>query len=175
MKVGGVEVTKCEEVLVLPRKNEEDNLVFRAVAVPNMEEFDSIVPKPTPPKKLVAGGKREDHITDAFVKELEQYGQMRYAYICLKSLEPSEIEWDTVDMKKPSTWTNWMEELRGAGLSDVELNRVQTLVLEANALNEAKLKAARESFLRGQVEDKAESSGRQTTLESSQSGQPAND
>jgi hypothetical protein len=169
MKIGGVEVTKCEEVLVLPRPG--DDLVFKAQAVPNMEEFDTLCPKPEPAKRLVKGGKKEDHITDEYVRQIEQWGERRYAYICVKSLEPSEIEWGEVDPKKPSTWPKWIEELREAGLSDVELNRVQTLVLDANALNEAKLKAARESFLRGQGADKAESSGLQTTPENSQSGQ----
>lgn len=174
MKVGGVEVTKCEEVLVLPRINGAD-LVFKAQAVPDMEYFDDVCPKPTPSVRIVAGGKREPHITDAFAKELEEWSKRRYAYICVKSLEPSDIEWDHVDIEKPSTWVKWIDELRNGGLSDTEINRVQTLVLDANALNEAKLKAARESFLRGQGADKAESSGLQTTPENSQSGQRAND
>lgn len=174
MKVGGVEVTKCEEVLVLPRIHGAD-LVFKAQAVPSMEYFDDICPKPTPGKRLVKGGQKEDHITDSFVKELEEWGKRRYAYICVKSLEPSEIEWDKVDLEKPSTWNGWMDEMREAGLSDTEINRVQTLVLDANALNESKLKAARDSFLRGQGADTAESSGLRTTPGNSQSGKPAKD
>lgn len=165
MKIGGVEVTKCEEVLVLPRHS--GDLVFRAEAVPNMEEFELLCPKPEPPKRLVKGGKREDHITADFVKQVEQWSERRYAYICIKSLEPSDIEWDEVDIKKPQTWSKWMSELREAGLSDVEVNRVQTLVLDANSLNESKLKAAREAFLLGQGVEAAESSGHQTTPESS--------
>jgi hypothetical protein len=174
MKVGGVEVTKCEEVLVLPRLNGED-LVFRAQAVPTMDEFEEVCPKPKPAQRLVKGGVKQDHITDAYLDEVRKWGERRYAFICLKSLEPSDIEWSTVDMEKPSTWTNWMDECRAAGLSDTEINRVQTLVLDANALNEAKLKQARESFLLGQGAAKAESSGLHTPPESSQSGQPAND
>jgi len=173
MKIGGVEVTKCEEVLVLPRPDRE--IVFKAQAVPDMEEFESMCPKPEPSKRLVKGGKREDHITDEYVKQVKLWGERRYAFMCVKSLEPSEIEWSEVDLNKPSTLTGWIDELRDAGLSDVEINRVQTLVLDANALNETKLKAAREAFLRGQGADTAESSGLQTTPQSSQSGRPASE
>lgn len=175
MKIGGVEVTKCEEVLVLPRKREEENIVFRAVAVGSMDEFDELCPKPQPAMRLVKGGVREPHLNEAYMKALEDYGTRRYAYICLKSLAPSEIEWETVELNKPATWGNWMKELEDAGLSDVELQRVQTLVLDANALNEAKLKEARDSFLRGQGQEVETSSGLQTTPETSQSGQPASE
>lgn len=174
MKVGGVEVTKCEEVLVLPRLTGQD-LVFKAQAVQSMEYFDNVCPKPKPSMRLVKGGVKEEHITNEFVEQLENWSRLRYAYICIKSLEPSDIEWDTVDQSKPSTWTGWMQELRDAGLSDTEINRVQALVLDANSLNESKLKAARESFLRGQGANTAESSGPRITPENSQSGNPAND
>ncbi len=173
MRIGGVPVTKCEEILVLPRI--EGNLVFTAVAVPSMDYFDEVCPKPAPAMMLKAGGKREPKIDDNYVQLLEDWSQRRYAYICVKSLEPSDIEWDEVALDKPSTWTKWTDELREAGLSDVEINRVQTLVLDANSLNEAKLKEARDSFLRGQGETEAKSSGRKTTPESSQSGQLAKD
>jgi len=42
-------------------------------------------------------------------------------------------------------------DLEAGGLCSVEIQRVQQCVIDANALNEEKLKAARESFLRGQV------------------------
>lgn len=173
MKVGGVEVTKCEEVLVLPRIG--GDLVFKAVAVGSMEPFNELCPKPTPPMRLKKGGVKEPHLSDDYLKTVEGWGEKRYAYICVKSLEPSEIEWDTVDIKKPNTWVKWTEELEQAGLSDVELQRVQSLVLDANSLNEAKLKEARDSFLRGQGQGAETSSGPQTTPESSQSGQRASD
>lgn len=173
MKIGGVEVTKCEEVLVLPRIN--GDLVFKAQAVCSMERFEELCPKPTPPMRLKKGGVREAHHSDEFLKELQKYGERRYAFICIHSLIPSDITWETVDFDKPATWTNWMEELQAAGLADVELQRVQSLVLDANALNEAKLKAARESFLLGQGEEVETSSGLHTEPESSPSGKPASE
>lgn len=173
MKIGGVEVTKCEEVLVLPRIN--GDLVFKAVAVCSMDKFNDLCPKPTPPMRLKKGGVREPHLSDEFMKSIEKWSERRYAYICIHSLIPSDIEWSTVDFDKPNTWTNWIKELEEAGLADVELQRVQSLVLDANALNEAKLKAARESFLLGQGQEDETSSGLQTTPESSQSGKPVSE
>jgi len=73
----------------------------------------------------------------------------RIAYIVVHSLRPSEIEWDTVQLDNPSTWGNWETELKNAGLSEIECSRVLGLVLEANCLDEAKLRKARELFLRG--------------------------
>ena len=62
----------------------------------------------------------------------------------------SEIEWDTVNEDDPRTWPNWEDDLKSGGLTQVECNRVLALVLEANALDEAKLQKAREVFLAGQ-------------------------
>lgn len=148
MKIGGVEVSRCEEVLVLPRMG--GDLVFRAAAVISMDEFDAVCPKPEPPVRITKNGK-EPHLTaDSYVKMLQNWSEQRYAWMCIKSLTPSEIEWEKVKMDKPTTWPLWVEELQEAGISSTEMNRVQNLILEANALNEAKLKEARESFLRGQ-------------------------
>lgn len=148
MKIGGVQVNRCEEVLVLPRPKTEP-LVFKAHAVLDMDEFFELCPKPTTPQKITPNGK-EDNVTAAHIVALTKWGERRYQYILLKTLEPSNIEWETVDMAKPSTWGNWIDEFKNAGLADSEINRVQQLVLDANSLNEAKLKAAREAFLLGQ-------------------------
>ena len=148
MKIGGVEVSRCEEVLVLPRMG--GDLVFRAAAVISMEEFDAVCPKPEPPVRITKNGKEPNLTADSYVKMLQNWSEQRYAWMCIKSLTPSDIEWEKVKMDKPTTWPLWVEELQEAGISSTEMNRVQNLILEANALNEAKLKEARESFLRGQ-------------------------
>ena len=147
MKIGGVKVTRCEEILVLPRTG--DNLIFIAHAVASMDEFDAMCPQPEATSRIVPGKGTVTHETEGFLKELRAYNEKRHAYICIKTLEPSNIDWDNVDLEKPETWAAWMEELESAGLADIELQRVQVLVLEANALSESKLKEARDSFLLG--------------------------
>jgi hypothetical protein len=59
-------------------------------------------------------------------------------------------------------------------LTQVECNRVLALVLEANALDDAKLQRAREVFLRGQEPMPAEFSSPLSAPPSSPSGGPAN-
>lgn len=178
MRIGGVEVNSpCEEILVLPRPTlPEGQIVFRAQAVVSMDEFDKVCPEPEPPTKIVKGGERQkNYESPNYLKDLENYQQRRLDFICIKSLEPSEIEWSEVDLKRPATWCKWQDELRAAGFANTEINKIFMTILQANALDERKLKEARESFLRGQGATQERSSGPRTGPESTPSGQPAND
>ena len=93
----------------------------------------------------------------------------------IKSLEPSGIEWVKTNVSDPSTYTEWSDELKMAGLSDVEVNRIIMCVMQANSLDEDKLKAAREVFLLGEEEAQNASSGPSTEQPSTPSGEPASD
>jgi hypothetical protein len=101
--------------------------------------------------------------------------EKRLAWIVINSLIPSEIEWDTVVMGKPSTWTGWTKDMKEAGLSQVECNRITQLVFQANCLDEDRLKQARENFLRGQALVPSEFSGQSTEPASTPSGDPASE
>jgi hypothetical protein len=172
MKIGGVTVTApVEEILVLPRGNQ--SLVFRAKALPDMEEFDALSPVPQPPGKRTKDGWVPEPNDPAYRTIFDQYVKRRTAYMVIRTLEPSQIEWETVDINNPKTWINWESDLRKAGMTDVELNHVVKLVTEANLLNEARLVQARELFLLGQALVAAESSGHQTEPATTQSGEPA--
>jgi methionine-S-sulfoxide reductase len=55
MKIGGVKVTgPAEQLLVIPR--DEGPLVFRARALPDMNEFEALCPVPQPPGSLTKDG-----------------------------------------------------------------------------------------------------------------------
>jgi hypothetical protein len=149
MKVGGVEVTSCEEFLVLPR-SAGDDLVFRAKAVNVNDEFDKMAPEPIAPNVRTKDGSRPDLKDEHYLRAVQERDQQRFAYMCLKSLEPSNIEWDTIDMDKPQTWTKWTEELKESGLSEIEVGRIINIVLVANSLDEKKIEEARKAFLLGQ-------------------------
>lgn len=176
MKIGGVEVKgPTEEVLVLPRATSED-LVFRAKAVVDMTEFENRCPLPKPKAKLVAGGEWKKALDDpAYIQAVKDHSEIRFAWILLKSLDPSDIEWDTVNFESPSTWTNWEEDLRNAGLSQTEINRVVNCVATANSLNEQKLEAARANFLAGLAKASEKSFSQNSEQEPTPSGEPAND
>ena len=172
MRVGGVTVTApVEELLVIPRG--DTNLVFIAKALDNMDEFDALSPKPEPPGKFTKDGWVPEPDHPDYRTILEHYGIRRLAYIVVRSLEPSNIEWDTVDISNPKTWVNWETDLRNAKMTGIEIDKVLQLVIETNSLSEAKLKKARESFLLGQALATAESSGRQIEPTITQSGEPA--
>lgn len=161
MRIGGIEIKGPNEVLlVLPR--DDGDIVIKARAVLDMELFEKACPEPKPPSKQTKQGLEYDIDDDGYKQQLENHGKRRLSYMIVKSLEPSEIEWDEVDIEKPKTWDKWAEEFKAAGLSNIEANRIMQAVMEANALDESKLEAAREVFLRGQRQAQEESSGPST-------------
>ena len=172
MKVNGVEIKgSAEEYLVLPRPTGPD-IVFHATAVLDSSEFNSKCPEPAVKRVLVAGGWKE-HVDDPDYQEaVNKQGELRFAWIFLKSLEPSKIEWSTIEPDKPSTWLNWRQELITAGFSSTEVNRIVNCVSSANSLDEEKLEEARESFLSGLAEASVKSSGLNTDLPDMPSGDP---
>jgi len=174
MKIGGIDPTTLptEVFLVLPRGDTE--IVFRARPVASMDEFEALCPKPNPPGKMTRDGWVPMPEDPTYQQLISEWGQKRLGYMIVKSLEPSQVEWDTVNQSDPRSWRNWSSDLRNAGLTDIECHRVMNLVLEANCLDEAKLKKAREVFLRGQ-EPKAESSGLPTAPPNTPAGAPASE
>ena len=78
---------------------------------------------------------------------MTQWSTKRLGFMVVKTLEPTEIEWDTVDIANPATWGNWENDLKNGGLSQFECNRVTGLVLEANSLDDDKIEKARAVFL----------------------------
>jgi hypothetical protein len=173
MKIRGKEVKGVsEEVLVLPRL--DGNIVFKAKAVTDMELFQKMCPLPKAPSMLVAGGFQSNTADPNYLKMIQRHSELRMGYIMIKSLEPSEIEWDTVVLDQPQSWLNWREDLSKAGFTEVEIERITVCVLQANCLDESKLARAREDFLAGQGM-LAKFSGLPTEPANTPSGEPVND
>ena len=161
MKIAGVDPSTLsnEHILVLPRDDGKSQIVFRACGVPDWDEFDKLCPEPQPPGKLTKDGFVPDDQESGYLAILANYHKQRLAWLIVKSLEPSDIEWDTVKLDNPSTWNRWESDLKKAGFSQTECGRVRNLVFKANSLSEEYLEEAREVFLRGQRERSSESSG----------------
>jgi hypothetical protein len=149
------------EICAIPRGNGKPDVIFLAKAVLSYEEFDAICPRPKPPLQRMPGNKLVENAQDpTYLSEVDKYGEYRLAWLILKSLEGTEgLEWDTIDMKNPKTWMNYQDELKAAFFSNMEINRIQQAVFDANAVNEARVNEARENFVRGQAEAQATSSG----------------
>ena len=150
MKIGGREVTRNEEVLVLPRL--DGDIIIRAQSVSINTEFDKIVPEPTAPGIRTKEGFEPDYKDTTYRQQVSLREERRFAYMVLRSIEVSDIEWETVDFDKPSTWSDWIDEMQEAGLSEVETSRIVQTAMAANSLDEGKLREARERFLHGQGE-----------------------
>jgi hypothetical protein len=174
MKIGGVEVNgPSEEILVLTRMDSED-IVIKAVAVPDMDEFNKLCPEPKPRGiRTKKEGYKLDYDDPNYKKQKDHYNELHTAYIVLKSLEPSEIEWSRVKMDQPSTWLEWQKELKETGFSIFEVNRIVMTVMSANALDEGKLEKAREVFLLGRSQPE-KSCGLQDEQQTTLSGEPVN-
>lgn len=173
MKIAGQEPSgPAEEVLVLPRAN--GDIVFTAQAVMDMTEFHALCPAPKAPGRMVAGGKWEANTdSPSYRAQVEKLAEMRMAYIVINSLQ--DVEWDTVEHDKPNTWLNWQTDLQNNHFNENEIQRILILCMQANCLDEVKLKAARDAFLLGQGLRQAKFSGQNTEQESTQSGKPARD
>jgi hypothetical protein len=149
MKIGGVTVTPCEELLVLPR-TDGDDIPIRAIAVIVNDEFEKLVPEPKPPMLQKKDGNEPDYADKAYNAAMDIRGQQRFAFTIVRSLAPNNIEWNKVKPAEPRSCVYWQDDLLEGGLSERECNRVMGLVMAANSLDERKIEEARRSFLRGQ-------------------------
>lgn len=149
MKIHGRQITTNTRLLVLPRQDQDIVLKFQAIV--SMDEFEEKCPAPKAP--VVTGRKGETYpdFTDPHYKaSLETYGNMRTDYMVLKSLSVTDgLEWETVDMDKPSTWNKWEKELMDSGFSTFEVQRIIGEMLEVNSLSDSSLEEARKRFLAG--------------------------
>lgn len=170
MKIGGVVPSgPTEEVLVLPRAN--GDVVFKARAVLDMSEFDALCPLPKAPGILTKDGFRSNTEAPSYKQLIKRHSELKMGYMIVKSL--LDIEWDTVT-DDPNSWPNWEKDLEAAGFNSIEVQRILVCCLQANSLDESKLKAARDSFLAGAA--KLEKfSGQDSEQESTQSGEAASD
>jgi len=171
MKIAGQVVPKelNTDVLVLPRGDAA--IAIKAQAIVDYEEFEKLCPMPEAPGKLTKDGFVPDIEDETYKQKSERHSLQRVGWMVINSLV--DVEWDSVDINNPKTWTKWEEDMTEAGFSSVERNLILGLVLSVNALDEQKLKDARESFIRGQVRVADESDSQTSERKSSRSGAPA--
>lgn len=142
-----------EEVLVLIRKGKD--LVFKASAVLDFDNFDAMCPRPTPPKVFKPGGVADNDTEDVgYLQQLDNWSKLRTSYMIIQSLKATDgLEWDTIKDDDPSTWGNFREELKKAFFSDREIMLIINSVWAANGMDDNKLDEARKRFLAGQQKE----------------------
>lgn len=149
MKIQGKKL-EGRNVQIIPIIRESGNVYFTAQAIKNYDDFDKLVPMPTPPQILRPGGIKEVNLQDPdYIARMNEYGQMKTDYTVLSSLaDTPDLEWEKVDMSDPKTWALYREELLESGLNELEIGRIVNGVLRANSLDESVIEQARQDFLR---------------------------
>ena len=166
-----------EELIIIPRGNAED-IVFKAKAVLNYDEFEKLVKEPVAPMIMMAGETAHKPMLNDpnFLKDRVVYDNQRFAWLMITSLSATEdLEWETIKKYEPSTWESYDEELRQAGFTNVEIGRVIEGVMMANSLNQSRIDEARASFLAMQRLEAAKLNSLQEDEKIMPSGEPASD
>ena len=117
----------------------------------DLEEFDNEFPRPVPqPEKgevvFTKDGNKPDFEHPSYKERAALHRKRRWGYMMLKSLEPSNIQFDSVSLDDPETW----DKVRDALLKEFsfhEFNQVMLLVDEANCLDSVKMEENRSDFL----------------------------
>ena len=149
MKLAGKKIDGPRpQTIVFPRG--DDEIIITAQPVLDFEPFDQISPRPTPPEIMRQGGQRSKDVEDPdFIKQLEEWGQCRFAWMVIKSLEATEgLEWDTVDVSNPETYGNVIKEINDT-FSPVEGKKLIELIHTVCGLNEEIIDEATKRFLAG--------------------------
>ena len=149
MKIKGQRLGIPTEVVVIPR--EQGDFVFKCEAVESFEKFDQMCPRPEPPKRKYPNGEVQLVVEDPKYKDkLNKWSEKRVSFMILESLRHTEdLEWEKVKMDDPETWNNYLEEFEEAGLTDGEMNQIVQACLIVNALDDTRIKEAKERFLAG--------------------------
>lgn len=175
IKIAGQEVDQTlPEDFILLRPGTEQELVIRARAFRDWDEFNALCPVPEPPGRHERGKGFVKNFEDKTYKDrVFLRGRQQAGWMVIQSLY--EVEWETVDPENPKTWPNWEDELKDSGFTQIECNLIITLVMDVNSLNEDKMKQARESFSLGQEAAQNDSNSQTSEQENTPSGVPAND
>jgi len=149
MKLQGKKIEGANEMVIVTPRASSDDIVFKARAVLDFTPFEKMCPPPSPPTRMLPGGKEIQNLKDrGYLEQVSNYSIQRLSWIVLTSLEATEgLEWEKVDLEDPSTWNNFREELTDSGFSDVEIDRIVSDCIAINALSDSKIEEARERFL----------------------------
>ena len=175
IKIAGQEIDQSlpEDFIVL-RPGTKQEVVIRARAFRDWDEFTALCPVPEAPGRTERGKGFVRNFEDKTYKQrMQQRNGQQAGWMAVQSLY--EVEWETIESDDPKTWTNWETELKDSGFTQIECNLIMGLVLDVNGLNEDKMKMARESFSPGQEAAPSDSSSPISEQENTPSGKPAND
>lgn len=147
------------DVIVFPRI--DGDVVLKVGCVLDYEPFTKMIPVPKPPQIMLRGQTQfSPNIEDPeYNKELDKYSALKTHWMVLKSLEINDdLEWETVDMADPETWSNYVQELEASEFCDNHIAKIINTVAAVNGLNEDMMEAAKKRFLAIQLVQDQQSS-----------------
>ncbi len=154
MKLNGkkMEGGRHKDVIVFPRGTEEPIAFWVQALDDEWEDWEKGNPPPEPPVVRKASGAEKNFEDEGYKQAIENWLLRKSAFMVVASLTipENDIEWETLDMEKPKTWVRWRDEMKDAGLTVVEINKLIRKISEVNQLSEDLLDQAREDFLRGE-------------------------
>jgi hypothetical protein len=175
MKIKG-KVVQPPKALQIAIPRGDDAIIFSCDPVLDYSEFEKRCPEPTPPTENVKGKPPKPLFDDArYKKRMDKHSEHKMAWMVLQSLAATEgIEWETIDLNNPDTWSNYRDEL-GTAFTDMEIGLIISKVMDANIPNEDRQDEALKRFAQQQVEKVEPSPSPSDEQDSTKSGEPAND
>ena len=155
MKLNGKDESRMEMVIPIPRPSGDD-LVFIMTPVVSYEDFSRLCQMPKPPILKKAGGVEVADVEDeGFLAQLRNYAEQQAHFVFLNSVKKTPgLEFDTVDMEKPSTWGNYQKEMAAFGLTDAEVARLIRAAQAANGLDDGLVDEARNRYFRNLADER---------------------
>lgn len=150
MKISGKKIDRVSEKIIPILRGDKDAIILTVRSLDSWKEFDELCPKPEPPMiKRVGETVSTPNFNDKGYQEaINEYATRRVAFLVIKGLEATEnLEWETVNIKDPTTYKYYLDELIESGLTDIEVGRIVDTVMEVNGLNEEKIEEAKKRFL----------------------------
>lgn len=149
----------------------DDFIYFKLQGITSLEEYDAIVVKPQPPTISEPGRPVYQDLQDPkYIQAAAEYSKQQIDYLVIKALSATEgLEWETVSITDPHTWSEWRNELLTLGLTHYEVEQVATSALRVHGAT-GQTKSVRDAFLAytaAQAQKAAEAA------KSSQTGEPS--
>lgn len=135
MKLSGIKVD-AKYIKEITFYRDETEFVFKLEAVSDYRDFEKDHPQPEPPVITKSGNITYKNVKDPdYIEIQKEWDEWRIHWLVLNTIK--EIEWDTVT-SDPSTFENWTNDLKEAGFSIFEVQRLQSEILIVNGLMEPK-------------------------------------
>lgn len=147
MKLGGRKLTNNNlEIVVIPRN--DGDLAFKFKPVLSTDDFDKLVKIPDVPIISDAQGTRSLPDDPMYRKQVLEYIGLKSQWMFLESISATEgLEWETVNIGDPKTWSAYIDELKASGITEIETQLLTRAFEKVNCLNETHLEEARNRFL----------------------------